>query len=72
MKVDLSELSDDANLDKEAIVSLVGDTEASYQEQIREDRTGTGSTDRKIHCHRNKIAIGSSDKSFPNHIHVFL
>jgi hypothetical protein len=34
MKVDLSKLPDDANLDKEAIVSLVDDIETSYQEKI--------------------------------------
>jgi transposase len=34
MKVDLSKLPDDANIDKETIVSLVGDIETSYHEKI--------------------------------------
>jgi transposase len=34
MKVDLSKLPDDANLNKEAVVSLVGEIQTSYQEKI--------------------------------------
>jgi hypothetical protein len=58
MKVDLSKLPDDANLDKEAVVSLVGEIETSYQEKIHY-------LEEQIRLLKNELFGRKSEKRYP-------
>jgi transposase len=58
MKVDLSKLPDDAILDKEAIFSLVGDIETSYQEKIHY-------LEEQVRLLKNELFGRKSEKRYP-------
>ncbi len=58
MKVDLSKLPDDANIGKEAIVSLVGELETSYQEKIHY-------LEERIRLLQNELFGRKSEKRYP-------
>ena len=58
MEVDLSKLPDDANLNKEAIVSLVGEIETSYKEKIHY-------LEEQIRLLKNELFGRKSEKHYP-------